>query len=256
MTKTAGRSYERSFDAPLRSGRTLHERIPDPNVRSPEEEAHAHNTSDTDENIFCVLKGVLQASTGLIPDSKLIPPYLSQVFSASITGTQTRQLLWSLYENVRDDERWRDEALQYIFGLKDGRRVSFLDLLAPARQLWSSTTAQQNAWTLLNRARPRLRANLLTTLATNNEDLFLRYLFLFASRERWRKGTVDHLASWREQLSKQAPQLVYWLMYWLNHGSQLVCKGQSSHFIASAFSVGDRTMSENNNELHCVFAFI
>jgi hypothetical protein len=96
--------------------------------------------------------------------------------------------------------------LRYIFGLVDGRRVPLLELLEPARKLWPTGAYQQNARTLLDRAQAPLRANLLLASATYEEELFLKCLFRFGSDEGWRKGTVDRLRVWREQLDKQATE--------------------------------------------------
>jgi hypothetical protein len=61
---------------------------------------------------------------------------------------------------------------------------------------------------LLDRAQAPLRTNLLVTLATYDEELFLWFLFGLGLDEGWRKGTVDRLASRREQLYQQAPEQV------------------------------------------------
>lgn len=112
----------------------------------------------------------------------------------------TRQLLLLVYENGGD------QALQYIFGLVDGRRVPLMELLEPARKLWPSGAYQQNARTLLDRAQAPLRANLLLASATYEEEIFLKCLFRFGSVEGWRKGTVDRLCAWRERLYQQSPE--------------------------------------------------
>lgn len=187
----------RSLDAPLPKGGTLHERVADPRVRRPDDDAEAPNTVDA---ALEVLAAVLEASIGEAVSPKLIPPHLSNRISHSITGERTRQLLQLLYQNGGD------QALGYIFGLVDGRKVPLLELLEPARHLWPSGAAQQNARTLLDRSQATLRANFPITLATYDEKLFLGYLFRFGSKEGWRKGTVDRLAAWREELAWQAPE--------------------------------------------------
>ncbi len=200
-TKTRDPPYRiiRSLDAPLPKGGTLHDRLPDPRVRPHDNDVEAPNTIDVPPD---VLAAVLEVTIGLSPSTELVSPRLNQVFSSSITAERTRQLLRLIYENGGD------RVLEYIFGLEDGRgfaRTS-LEPLEPACQLWPSGTHQQNARTLLDRAQAPLRTNLLVTLATYDEELFLRFLFRFGLDEGWRKGTVDRLASRREQLYQQAPE--------------------------------------------------
>lgn len=199
-TKTRGPPYRvlQSLDAPFPKGGTLHEYLPDRGV-------WLYGDDDEDDNTLDVLAAVLEATMGIAPSSKLVSPRLSRVFSSSITANRTRQLLRSIYDNGGD------RVLKYIFGLEDGRRFArsrtSLEPLEPARQLWPSGAAQQNARKLLDRVQATLRANLLIVLATHDEKLFLDYLFYkFPLKEGWRKGTVDRLSHQREQLDQQVPE--------------------------------------------------
>lgn len=194
-TKTRDPPYRiiRSLDAPLLGGGTLHDRVPDPRVSLYDD--------DADDDLD-VLAAVLEASIGIAPPPELIPPHLSQVFSGSITAKRTRELLRLIYENGGD------QVLRYVFGLEDGRRFArnSLEPLEPACQLWPNGAAQQNARTLLDRAQATLRANLLVTSATHDEELFLRFLFRFGLDEDWRRGTVHRLSAWRTHLDQRLPE--------------------------------------------------
>lgn len=197
-TKTRDPPYRvlQSLDAPFPKGGTLHEYLPDRGV-------WLYGDDTEDDNLLDVLAAVLEATIGIAPSSKLVSSPLSRVFSSSITANRTRQLLRSIYDNGGD------RVLKYTFGLEDGRgfaRTS-LEPLEPARKLWPSGAAQQNARKLLDRVQGTLRANLLIVLATHDEELFLEYLFYkLPLKEGWRKGTVDRLSAWRERLDQHVPE--------------------------------------------------